>query len=317
MKKLLLIFSLAATAATVTAQDKSFKVALLTTGPVSDGGWNASAYEGLQRIKKELGADVSQMETRTPLEFEEGMREYAKLGYQLVIGHGFEFQDPAIKLGAGFPNTIFVTSAGDRAAGKNVSPVSFALGEGTYLLGLIAGSMTQTGTVGVIGGMELPPVKKAFDAFEAGFKAARPGGRVLRAYLGSWEDMAGGKEGALAQIRQGADFIIHNADAAGLGVLQAATEKPGVFVFGTNRDQSGVGPNVVLASAVSDIPGVLFAVARDVRDGKFAPREKAYGLKERGVYLVYNPRLQEKIPPTVLDKVRRTEKKIVSGELVI
>lgn len=299
------------------AADKPFRVALLTTGPVSDGGWNASAYEGLQRIKKELGADVSQMETRTPLEFEEGMREYAKLGYDLVIGHGFEFQDPAMKLGTSFPNTVFVTSAGDKAAGNNVSPVSFALGEGTYLLGIVAGSMTKSGTVGVIGGMELPPVKKAFDAFEAGFKSVRPGGKVLRAYLGSWEDVSGGKEAAKAQIRQGADFIIHNADAAGLGVVQAASETPGVYVFGTNRDQSAVGPNVILASAVSDIPGVLRLVASAVRDGKFSPREKPYGLKDKGVYVAFNPRLQDKIPSSVLDRVRQAEKQILSGELSI
>ena len=89
-----------------------FRVALLTPGPISDGGWNASAYDGLQLIKKELGAEVSNVQTGTPSEFAQGFRDYAQQGYDLVFGHGFEFQDPALQVGAEFPRTAFVVSSG-------------------------------------------------------------------------------------------------------------------------------------------------------------------------------------------------------------
>src|SRR5207245_478144 len=84
-----------------------FRVALLTPGPISDAGWNAGAYEGLLRIRDSLGAEVSQVETKTPAEFEEAFRDYARRGYSLVFGHGFEFQDAAARVGAEYPNTIF------------------------------------------------------------------------------------------------------------------------------------------------------------------------------------------------------------------
>src|SRR5205823_5727566 len=84
------------------AASAGFKVALLSPGPVSDAGWNAAAYEGLKRIEKELGASIAQAETKTPPQFESGFREYARQGYRLVFGHGFEFQDAAAKVGAEF-----------------------------------------------------------------------------------------------------------------------------------------------------------------------------------------------------------------------
>ena len=91
---------------------QSFQVALLTPGSIADGGWNQGAYDGLRRIEAELGAEISHVETRTPAEFEEGFRDYASRGYDLVFGHGFEYQEAAAKVAAEFPKTIFVTTSG-------------------------------------------------------------------------------------------------------------------------------------------------------------------------------------------------------------
>lgn len=297
------------------AEKEAFKVALLTTGPVTDGGWNASAYEGLRLIENNLGAETSQMETHTPLEFEEGFREYAKLGYDLVIGHGFEFQDAALKVGRSYPQTVFLVSAGNKTAGQNVSPVSFELGEATYLLGMVAGNLSETGVVGVIGGMALPPVKKAFDGFRAGFSSVRPDGKVLETYLGSWEDVSGAKEAALAQMRQNADFIIHNADAAAWGIVQAARSKKNVGVFGTNRDQTKEAPEVIWASAVCDIPAVLYRNAEKVKAGNFMPREAPYGLKENGVWIAYTPEFKKRLSASLIQELDRQKEKFLSGEI--
>ena len=97
-----------------TADDGVFRVALLHPGPISDGGWNASAFEGLERIEKELGAKISHVQTSTPSDFEDGFRDYARQGFDLVFGHGFEFQDAAIATGEAFPDTHFVVSSGSR-----------------------------------------------------------------------------------------------------------------------------------------------------------------------------------------------------------
>jgi basic membrane lipoprotein Med (substrate-binding protein (PBP1-ABC) superfamily) len=119
------------------SQANAFKVALLTPGPVSDAGWNALAYEGLLTIRDQLGAETAQIETKTPAEFEEGFRDFARRGYQLVFGHGFEFQDAAAAVSADFPNTVFITSSGNTVR-KNVAPLRFMIEEATYLQGILA-----------------------------------------------------------------------------------------------------------------------------------------------------------------------------------
>src|SRR5215467_8172355 len=91
---------------------QSFKVALLTPGPVSDQSWNAGAYLGLLRIRDSLGAAVSNIETKTPAEFEDNFRQYGAQGYSLVFGHGFEYQDAAKRVAPEFPKTVYVTTSG-------------------------------------------------------------------------------------------------------------------------------------------------------------------------------------------------------------
>src|SRR5712671_3019413 len=98
----------------------TFRVALLTPGPISDQSWNGGAYQGLMRIRDSLGATVSHIQTKTPAEFEEQFRQYGSQGYNLVFGHGFEFQDAAKRVGPDFPHTIFVTTSGS-TSGANVA----------------------------------------------------------------------------------------------------------------------------------------------------------------------------------------------------
>lgn len=312
------IGALAACSAGSDPADGRFRVALLTPGSIADGGWNQGAFEGLQRIERELGAVVSHVETRTPAEFEEGFRDYAASGYRLVFGHGFEYQEAAARVAAEYPGTVFITTSGSTVR-ENVAPIVFELEEATYLCGVLAGHMTRAGVVGMIGGIEIPSIRSTFLAFRAGVEDVAPGTRVLTTYLGSWEDTAAAREAALAQMEEGADLLIHNADAAGRGVFQAATERAGagepVFVFGTNRNQNAMAPEVVLASATLDIPAALVEVARRVRDGRFEAAPLRLGMAEGIVDLVLNPRLRERIPASALQAVEERRRRILAGRL--
>ncbi|MBI4551762.1 MAG: BMP family protein [Candidatus Latescibacteria bacterium] len=299
-----------------TASSSSFKVALLSPGPVSDAGWNASAYEGLQRIKAELGAEVSQVETKTPAEFEQGFRDYASQGYRLVFGHGFEFQDAAATVSKDFPNTVFITTSGTTVR-PNVAPIVFEIEQATYLLGMMAARMSKTGKAGAVGGVQIPSVKSSFDAFEAGAKAVNPNCRVIVSYIGNWEDVGAAKEAALALIDQRVDFIFHNADAAGLGVFQAVQERKGVYAFGSNKDQNGIAPDVILASAALSVPGAFVTVAKQVKEGTFKAQPMHLGMKEGAVSLVINPKLESKIPPDVRTSIEETKQKILAGTLQV
>jgi basic membrane protein A and related proteins len=273
----------------------TFQVALLTPGPVTDQSWNAGAFNGLRAIKDSLGASTSHIQTRTPAEFEENFRQYGARGYDLVFGHGFEFQEAALRVAPEYPNTVFVTTSGNSTA-ANVAGMNFAFEDASYLAGMVAGTMTRSGTLGVIGGTELPPVKASFLAFEAGARSVRPDVRVVTSYIGNWDDVSAGKEQALAQIRRGADVVFQNADAAGLGVFQAARENPGVYVVGSNSNQNGIAPEVTLGSVVIDLPRAFLLVAREVKEKRFTPRVVQMGMPQGVVSLVLNPALEAKVP---------------------
>ena len=284
-----------------------FRVALLTPGPVSDQSWNGGAYQGLLRIRDSLGAEISHVQTATPADFEENFREYGSRKFDLVFGHGFEFQDAARRVAPEFPGTIYVTTSGN-TAGANLAGIAFSFADASYLAGVLAGGVTKSGIAGVIGGTELPPVKESFAAFERGFRSMRPNARVLSAYIGNWVDPSTGKELALAQIARGADVIFQNADAAGLGVFQAARERSGVYVIGSNSDQNSVAPAVTLGSVVIDLPSAFLAVAREVKSGAFRPRVVTFDAKSNIVRLVVNPSLTARIPvatTATLDSVTR------------
>ncbi|MBV6520016.1 MAG: Purine-binding protein [Gemmatimonadaceae bacterium] len=273
----------------------TFRVALLTPGPITDHSWNAGAYSGLLEIRDSLGAEISHIQTKTPAEFEENFREYGKRGYSLIFGHGFEFQDAVRRVAPLFPKSVYVVTS-SQLAGPNFAGIRFAFEEPAYIAGMIAASVSRTGVIGLLGGTELPPVHAGFTAFRDGVRRVRPESRILVSFVGNWDDASAAKEQALAQIAQGADVIFQNADAAGLGVFQAAREKTGVVVIGSNSDQNGVAPDVVLGSVVIDLPRAYLTVARVIRDGRFTGSVFELGAASEVVRYVANPAMPGRVP---------------------
>ena len=294
----------------------TFKVALVTTGPVSDQGWNAGAYNGLLAIRDSLGAHISNVQTQTPAQIDENFSQYGAQGYNLVFGHGFEYQDPAIRVAPSFPKTAFVTTSGTKTA-PNVAGVEFAFSDGAYLAGIVAGAASHSGVIGAIGGTQLPPVVSAFRAFEAGARSVNPNIKVLTAYVGNWEDASAAKEQALAQIARGADVIFQDADAAGLGVFQAARQAKTVRAIGSNSDQNNVAPEVTLGSVVIDLPRAMLMIARDVRSGKFTGRVYHLGDVDGVVRWTTNPRLASEITAATTAKLDSARRVIDAGKLTL
>ncbi len=299
----------------VSSTSGSFRVALLTPGPITDQAWNAAAYKGLERIRDSLAAEVSHIQTRTPAEFEENFRQYGAKGYDLVIGHGFEFQDAAQRVAPEFRKTVYVTTGGTGTA-ANVAALSFAFDEPSFLAGIAAATVSRSGILGTIGGTELPPVKASFDAFAAGARAVRPDIAILGAYLGNWDDAGAGKEQALAQIARGADVIFQNADAAGLGVFQAVRESRGRWIVGSNADQNALAPEVTLGSVVIDLPHAFLLIAREVKDGTFSPRVVRLDTSSDVVRWVPNPALRV-IPASAAARIDSVRALLAAHRFVI
>jgi basic membrane lipoprotein Med (substrate-binding protein (PBP1-ABC) superfamily) len=283
----------------------------LTPGPVSDAGWNAAAYDGLQLIAHKLGAQVATVQTTSPADFDDAFRDFAGRHFNLIFAHGFEYTDAALKAGHDFPQSDFVVTSGSGSS-ANVASLSFKIEEAAYVEGVIAGGMTKSGVAGAIGGIELPAIKLTFDGFRRGFLAVRPQGRVLTSFIGSFDDVGAAKEAALAQISEGADFLFHDADAAGLGVFEAARQSH-VYAFGANRNQNQVVPDVVIASAVTSIPDAFLKLAQEVKAGDFHAGMIEFGMKDGMVHVVINPQLESRIPPAVMNQVKRVEHQLQAG----
>jgi basic membrane protein A and related proteins len=294
------------------ASGAAFKVALLTPGPISDKSWNGGAYAGLLAIRDSLGAQISHIQTRTPAEFDENFRQYGAKGFDLVFGHGFEFQDAALRVAPDFPNTVYITTSGTSVA-KNVGGAEFAFEEASYLAGVIAGRMTRSNILGMIGGTELPPVKRSFEAFEQGAKSVNPRVKVVVSYIGNWDDVSAGKEQAIAQVSRGVDIIFQNADAAGLGIFQAVKEAKGVRIVGSNANQNDIAPDHTLGSVVIDLPHAFLLIARAVKAGDFTGKVFSLGLHDNVVTFVLNPRMSQVVPKETLSKVDSIRSQMVAG----
>lgn len=301
-------------AATGSPSTSTFKVALLTPGPVSDAGWSAMAYDGLKRIESDMDAQVSNQEAKGT-QIKDAMRSYAQQGYQLVFGHGFEYNEPAVQVAKDFPSTVFVSSSGGGSS-ANAGAFRFYLEQGFYLAGQLAGSMSKTGKVAMIGGDDVPSIRSTFKGFRAGVLAANPKAEVIEIFTGNGQDVAAAKRATLSAIAKGADFVIHQANAAAQGVFDAAKEK-GIYAFGANLDQNDNASGAVIGSAVIVAGPAFLGLAKRVKDRTYKGEVTLMGMKEGAIGFVVNPALRDKVPPAVVAMLEATKTKILSGGLIV
>lgn len=302
-----------------------FKVALVMSGSTSDGGWNAGAYKAFQAVKSNLSLSddkASYIDKQTAAgDQEKSLRAFATKKYAIVFGHGSEYEAPALKMEADFPQTLFVISSG-RQVGKNTMPIVFQLEDGAYLEGMVAGAMSKTGKIASVGAEESVPLKSIFKAFEAGAKAVRSDITVLPpVYTGSWDDVGKAKQTTLALLDQGADVIMQDVDSAAQGVFNAVQEraKTGkeVYALGTNSDQNASAPDVILASAPIYSDKAFVAIAKAAKAGTLVPSDKPFGMKEGVVDFVLNPKLQNKLPQSLPSMLKEARERIMSGSFTV
>ena len=210
------------------------RVAIVMPGNITDKSWNQAGYEGLMRAKEELGIEVAFSEKVAQPDQAEALADYARRGYEIVIGHGGEFQEAANRVASRHPETMFVVNNGTEPA-ENLATADFYYRQFGYLLGYLGGKMSETGKGGFIGAQKIKFSTDLQESFVEGFKAARADGEVFVAWTNDWDDIAKGKEAALNQINQGADVIFPTMDNAAIGSLQAAKDN-GVWAFGLYYD---------------------------------------------------------------------------------
>ena len=250
------------------------------------------------------------------------MRQLAAGGSPLVFGVGFLFSDDIRQLAQEFPKVKFAcidyTVKDGEALPPNLVALKFKEEEGSYLVGALAAQLSKTGTVGFVGGMEIPLIKKFEAGYKAGVAAVRPSSKVIVKYAGNtgtaFKDPTKGKELGLAEYHQGADIIFHASGSTGLGVFEAARELKKLAI-GVDSDQYDEAPGVVLTSMVKRVDNAVFDTIREVKGGQWTGGVRVFGLAEHGVGWVYDARNQAQIPAPVKATVDSLEQEIVAGRI--
>jgi basic membrane protein A and related proteins len=293
-----------------------FKMGLLVPGSVAEEGWNRIAYNALKQVEAQLGAKISYVELRqNPASFEKAFRDYAALGYDVVLGHGFEFQDSALTVAEDYPDTWFLISSSKIHKGRVIG-LWIDSSQAFYLMGVIAGKMGKA--AGFIGSLEIPPIKDALDGFVNGVKATKADMPVSSIYLGSSQDVTAAKEAAVNMISRGADFIIPNANAAGIGVIQAVREAgPDVCTFGVFTDMTSTAPSNILGTYLADYADGVERIVAGIKNGSSFPTSNVvFGLKDADVMkFIYNDKAHRAVPEDVRRYVDAIKTKIIAGEI--
>ncbi len=290
-------------------------------GGRGDKSFNDAAYEGLARAERELGAEVSYLEPSGAEDRESALRLFASRGYDLVIGVGFIFSSDVDEVALAYPKTWFACvdyAPRGGAIPPNVAALAFREEEGSFLVGAAAGLLSKTGHVGFVGGMTGPLIHKFEVGYQAGVKASCPGCTVHSAYVGTspeaYHDPAKGKVLAISQISAGADVIYHASGSSGHGVFEA-TRDAHVLAIGVDADQHDEMPGTVVTSMLKRGDVAVFDTVREVKEKRFSPGMRGFGLREGGVDWVHEGPHASGIPEDVIKRVEALKKDVIEGHV--
>lgn len=297
------------------SKDQKMKVALLLSGPANDQGWNATALEGLKSAEAKYELETTYTENVGVADAEAAYYDYASRGYDLIIGHGFQFGDPAVSVAEKFPDLHFMATESNSQA-ENMASYVMSCEQGGYLMGILSASMSKTGKIGVIGGMEQPSIIKEHEAFKLGAKSVNPDIIVYEIYLNSFTDVSAGKDAALSMISKDADVLYHVANQAGTGAIKAAEEK-GILACGNSYDQNSIAIDTVMSSTVYNMPTVILTAVEAVKDGTYKGGVTHLGMKENVVDISPYHSFESKIPEATKKLIEDTKNQIIDGSLTI
>ncbi|MGB3315082.1 MAG: BMP family ABC transporter substrate-binding protein [Albidovulum sp.] len=283
-----------------------------------DKSFNEAAYNGAEKWKAETGGTYKELEMQSEAQREQALRRLAESGANPIVMTGFAFGDVLGQVAPDFPDTKFVIIDVDWLDFPNVRQIAFAEHEGSYLVGMMAAMASKSGTVGFIGGMDVPLIRKFACGYVQGVKAANADATVIQNMTGStpaaWNDPVKGGEIAKAQKSQGADVIYAAAGGTGIGVLQAAADE-GILSIGVDSNQNHLHPGQVLTSMLKRVDNAVyeaFKAGTDVEGGvqimDLASGGVGYALDDNNAALV-----SDEMKSAVDDAAA----KITSGEIAV
>ena len=292
---------------------------IIDLGGKFDKSFNESAFNGAMRWVEETGGSYVETELQSEAQREQNMRKMAERGANPVVVLGFANASTLEKVAPDYPDTNFAI-VDMVVMGPNVKSIVFSEQEGSYLVGMIAGMTTKTNTVGFIGGMDVPLIRKFACGYVQGVKAANPDATVIQNMTGTtpsaWNDPVKGGELTKAQISQGADVVYAAAGGTGVGVLQAAADA-GVFSIGVDSNQNFMHPGSVLTSMLKRVDNAVYDTFKAGTEGMFEAGIQVLDLSTEGVGYAVDEYNEALISDDMKAAVEAAKASIIAGDVKV
>jgi basic membrane protein A and related proteins len=289
------------------------KVAFAYVGPVGDAGWTFAHDKARKEAEAHFAGKVKTSFVENVPEAadaERVIRDMVDQGNTLIFGTTFGYMEPMLKVAADAKNVKFEHATGYKTA-ENLRTYDSRTFEGAYLAGVIAGAMTKTKTLGVVGSIPIPEVIRNIDSFTLGAQSMNPDVKTKVVWVGKWFDPPKETEAAQALLDQGADVLMQNTDSS--AVLQTA-EKAGKMAFGWDSDMSKFGPKAHLASAIVNWAPYYQKAMKDALEGTWKVEQTWWGVKEGAIDLVS---ISDQVPAATKAKVMEIKKGLTDGTFTI
>ena len=296
------------------APAEKIKVGMVTdVGGVNDKSFNQTSWEGLQALDPEV-FEVNYLESKTDADYQTNINTFIDEEYDLIICVGFMLANATMEAAEANPDQLFaIIDDATCAELPNVACLMFAQEQASYLVGLVAGSVTESKTVGYVQGMVSDAMNQFGVGYIAGVLEACPEASVLQYNANNFGDIAGGATAAKDMITKGADVVYHAAGGTGIGVINACAEE-GVYAIGVDTDQAPLAPEYVITSAMKRVDVAAQDISKAVAAGEFEAGVHLYDLSNGGVDL--SP-TRDLIPAEVLEMVEAAKAKVIAGEIVV
>ena len=302
-----------APAASVAAKPEPLKIAFAYVGPVGDGGWTFAHDNARKALEKEFGDKiVTSFVEKVPeaADAERVFRDMIGQGNTLIFGTTFGYMEPMLKTAADSPNVKFEHATGYKTA-PNMRTYDSRTYEGAYMAGVIAGTMTKTNTLGVVGSIPIPEVIRNINSFTLGAQSVNPKIKTKVVWVNEWFNPPKETEAATALINGGADILMQNTDSP--AVLKTAQDK-GKRAFGWDSDMTAYGPKAHLGSAIINWAPYYIKATKDALDGQWTTGSVWWGVKEGAIDMVS---IAEDVPAETKAKIDSIKAGLKDGSFAI
>lgn len=296
-------------------EDK-LKVAYI--GLLGDNSFYDAGWAGLEKAKADFGVDIVSIEPATAADYGSSIVSAVNSGADMVLIFGGAYADTFNEYCERFPDVYFggLNSVSANAF-DNLVMASSGDHEGSFLAGALAAMVSKTGTIGATGGMEADNINRFLIGYEEGAKYVNPNIKVLKSYIGAYDDPATAKEFALQLQKEGADIIYTVAGGSNMGVFEAVKETEGLYAIGVDADQDGIVPGKILTSMVKRADNIAYDFVEMMVKNEFKSGLSVYGVADGGVSLTEFAHSKDMVTADMIKKLDDIKAKIIAGEIKV